>query len=659
MARRLFVAGLVLLFAVATNGTAAPPTVPTSLPYQGLLLDGLGAPRTGSVDLTVRIYDGIVGGTLVYKQSFPGIALADGVFTVQLGPAGEGSDAPSNPLTTDLATALSGDAGPTAPVRFLEVTVGGDGALSRTQILASAYAIRAASAATADTAANATNVGGVAGLYVTEFFEQFNADGAAPPNYDASEGVADTDGDGILNFVDTDNDNDGLLDGDEVVDGSDINLTTPSITQIAPATGSDVTPTAVTVTGTSFQLGQTFTIGSQTPAISNLTATSFQATVAPQPSGAVSYSVTIPNGQGAVVVNGFTFVSPPPGTIPATPHGVTLGATPANAAGYDLAIKPGTTEILLGGHKMYAVGDAAVALIVHPLASRGAAGQIAVAYDASNRASGLRCRDLAPTCVIEVLTDLDADGELEDETGTAIETLNGTATIESAQLERDPTAGWVAGYVRRAFAADAVVVHDRNGDGDFADANEKVVIEPAGSLSASKSALAVDAAGHVAYAYFLSTVGVRLAWDRNGDGDFADTITGNPELVTLPGVGLDCFDLAFDPAGHLAVAYQSFGQKLSRDLNDDGDFADAGETVSLGATSSCPEVAMASAQPAAVAFSSDLRLDRNADGDFDDSAELAHLAASIGNTGDLKLNGTNRAIAVGTTGLYLFSTDPP
>jgi DNA-binding FrmR family transcriptional regulator len=72
--------------------------------------------------------------------------LNDGVFSVQLGPTGEGSDAPTNPLTTDLATALAGDAGITAPVRFLEVTVGGDGALTRTQILSSAYALRATSA---------------------------------------------------------------------------------------------------------------------------------------------------------------------------------------------------------------------------------------------------------------------------------------------------------------------------------------------------------------------------------------------------------------------------------------------------------------------------------------------------------------------------------
>src|SRR4030042_1308637 len=108
-----------------------PPGGPGSLPYQALPLAGLGQPRTGSVDLVARVWDAVIGGTLVYKQSFPAVALADGVFTVQLGPTGEGSDAPANPLTTDLGTALAGDSGATSPVRFLAVTVGSAGALER------------------------------------------------------------------------------------------------------------------------------------------------------------------------------------------------------------------------------------------------------------------------------------------------------------------------------------------------------------------------------------------------------------------------------------------------------------------------------------------------------------------------------------------------
>jgi hypothetical protein len=297
---------------------------------------------------------------------------------------------------------------------------------------------------------------------------------------------------------------------------------------------------------------------------------------------------------------------------------------------------------------------------VHPLATRGASGQIAVAYDASNRVSGLRCRDLSPTCVVEVLSDTDADGELEDETGVPIETLNGTATLHAAQLERDPTAGWVAAYARRNFSADIIVAHDRNGDGDFADASEFVVVEPAGaSFGATKSVLAVDAAGRVAYAYFVAGVGVRLAWDRNGDGEFADTVTGKPELVTLAGAAMNCFDLAFDSAGHLAVAYENAGQRLYHDTNDDGVFADAGEELLLGTTSSaCPEVADAGAGRLAVAFGTSLWIDLDGDGDFADAGEQTTLGAPLGNSGDLRGNGSDHVIAVGVGNLFFDDTTP-
>jgi hypothetical protein len=323
-------------------------------------------------------------------------------------------------------------------------------------------------------------------------------------------------------------------------------------------------------------------------------------------------------------------------------------------------VKPGSTEIALGGYKQYGVGDAATSLTLQALASRGVFGQIAVAYDASNRLSGLRCRDLAPGCAIEVLTDLDGDGELEDETGTAIETLNGTATLYSAQLERDPTGGWVAGYLRRNFAAEVAVANDRNGDGDFADASEVVVIESAGAAVApTKSELAVDPAGRVAYAYFVAGVGVRLAWDRNGDGDFSDTVTGNPELVTLAGANVNCFDLAFDSASHLAVSYESGGRKLFRDNNDDGDFGDPGEEQLLDVTpGACPVITATSGAGLAVAFGATLWVDRNGDGDFTDLAEQADLASPIGNSGALEGNGTDRVIAAGVGSVSVGITTP-
>jgi hypothetical protein len=145
--------GLLLILGWSVGAQGAEPELPDRISYQGVLLDSLGAPRTGLVDLTVRIYDeGLGGGTLLYLQHFTGVALSAGVFSVEIGPTGASTDTPDDPLTTSLGEALAGDLAATGPQRFLEVTVGSEGALSRTQIMLVPYALRAESAASADTA---------------------------------------------------------------------------------------------------------------------------------------------------------------------------------------------------------------------------------------------------------------------------------------------------------------------------------------------------------------------------------------------------------------------------------------------------------------------------------------------------------------------------
>lgn len=66
MARSLRLAALATVLAlVPLAPSAAPPDVPASLTYQGVLLDGAGQPRTGAVDLVVRIHDELLAGTLL------------------------------------------------------------------------------------------------------------------------------------------------------------------------------------------------------------------------------------------------------------------------------------------------------------------------------------------------------------------------------------------------------------------------------------------------------------------------------------------------------------------------------------------------------------------------------------------------------------------
>jgi hypothetical protein len=226
-----------------------------------VLLDGAGQPRTGTVDLVVRIYDELLAGTLLYVQSFAAVPLADGVFSVALGPTGSASDAPANPLTTSLATALSGDLVAIGPGRFVELTVGTEDALPRTQVLAVPAALRAETAGTAtsaETAAVALDVASVNGVspeVLSEIYEHASFDGGGPPNTDPLEGVGDVDGDGIANFMDPDNDGDGMTDAVEQGQGSGVNLITPTITGTSPTSGLANSAFDVQVSGTSFQPG--------------------------------------------------------------------------------------------------------------------------------------------------------------------------------------------------------------------------------------------------------------------------------------------------------------------------------------------------------------------------------------------------------------------
>jgi hypothetical protein len=650
-----------LLLAIAPIAMAAAPTVPASLPYQGLLLDGLGQPRTGSVDLTVRVFDALIGGALVYKQSFPAVPLADGVFSVQLGPIGEASDAPSNPLTTDLATALGGDAGATSPVRFLEVTVGADGALSRTQILSSAYALRATSAATADTAQtanDAANVGGVDAYFVSQVYQYFNFDGG-PPTTDPREGLGDTDGDGRANFIDNDNDDDTLTDTNEMEDGSDINLVSPRITAVAPTKLFFTSSSTVTVEGTGFAPGLSVVFGTQTPSPTNVTPTSFNVHVGAQPAGFGDVSVTNANGQTHTAVGSFEFVN-------AVNHTISLLANRTT-----FAARPGTLEVVLGGNQEYGVGVAAEGEFA--FGSVGSIGQIGMTFDPTGKVAGLRCRGGGSTCDVEILVDSDGDNGLADEVAIPVEVASGgTPTLLAADLKATAAGNWVAAYVRRTFGPDVVIAHDRNGDGDFADLNERLTIDSGlGNANVATAAdLAVDGAGRVAYVYYRAIgTAIRVAHDRSGDGDYADTVDGNPELSTLATATPTCLGATFDGAGHLAVIWgdsAGTGATLARDTNGDGDFTDAGETVAIvtGSSTTACDVDYRPGQPFAVLHNAGgsasllhLKLDKNDDGDFADVGEDQTLVSSAGTDAALALNGVSNALIATQTKIVVGVTD--
>jgi hypothetical protein len=60
-------------------------SVPNLIPFQGLLTDNGGNPITGGVSLDLAIYDAPGGGTLLWSETQGAVAVADGLFDVQLG----------------------------------------------------------------------------------------------------------------------------------------------------------------------------------------------------------------------------------------------------------------------------------------------------------------------------------------------------------------------------------------------------------------------------------------------------------------------------------------------------------------------------------------------------------------------------------------------
>lgn len=638
------------LVLTAGAALAAPPSLPGQHGYQGVLLDDQGVPRTGNVDLTLRVYDSPTGGTLLYKQIFLGVPLDSGVFTVTLGPAGSATDTPANPLTTSLATALAGDLSGTGPSRFLQVTVGAEGPLARTQILSVPYALRSQSAESADLAAialEASNVNGLPSSVFSEIYEHTNLDGSGPGNTDPAEGQGDTDGDGAANFVDADNDNDTLSDSTEVSEGSDINLVTPFLTDVAPTSGLTTIATTVTVSGGNFEPGLAVVFGSQSPTPQNLTPTSFQVSVGPQAAGAADVQVTRLNGQTDLLADAFSFFVPVLVNLPIA------GGTPLTATG--------STQIALSGLDNYAVdrdasGTPEAPVFPFPDAQNG---ELAVGFDATSVLVGIRCRAVGLSCLVEVSRDSDADYDLADEAGVLLEsqtTLQGR--ILSPSLVFDPLGRTVAGYVEADGPATAVVAHDRNGDGLFTGTNERVTVSATATTNV-KAEATVDPSGRVALAWFNDTGDtIRVAWDRSGDGDYADTVGGNPELstlVTLTGPPV-CLGAGFAPDGDLAVVYDAgTGPTLARDLNADGDFADASEVTSLSASAGtvCDAHGM-DGFPLAVAHNAggtlNLLVDRNDDADFADTDEVVFLD---------NVNPARVAVARSQTGNTFIATATP
>jgi hypothetical protein len=132
------------------------------------------------------------------------------------------------------------------------------------------------------------------------------------------------------------------------------------------------------------------------------------------------------------------------------------------------------------------------------------------------------------------------------------------------------------GYLKFAY--------DRNGDGDFT-TDEIITVDSIGDVGIYTS-LAFGTGPAISY-YDYSNGYLKLAYDRNDDGDFSDT----GEIITVDdGGGSDTVgqytSLAFGTGP--AISYLDLTNrtlKFAYDRNDDGDFSDTGEIITVDDTS--------------------------------------------------------------------------
>ncbi len=265
----LLCAAIFALVGALLGATPAAAQVPSRVPFQGLLLDAGGAPINDAVDLDFELFDALTNGNSLWSESHPGVIVVDGVYSVDLGS--------SVPLGSAV---LAGGAA------FLEITVSGETLVPRQQLLAVPYSLVS------------ENVGSVSSLILEQIIQDFPFDGQEPGNLDPSEGTGDTDGDGLANFLDPDNDNDGISDAAELVEGKDINLVSPSISNVSPSTLVGYCESTLVVTGANFATLASVGFGAEAPIPSGSSGTQFSVDVtAPTSQSSLPLSVVLANGE--------------------------------------------------------------------------------------------------------------------------------------------------------------------------------------------------------------------------------------------------------------------------------------------------------------------------------------------------------------------------
>ena len=242
---------------------------------------------------------------------------------------------------------------------------------------------------------------------------------------------------------------------------------------------------------------------------------------------------------------------------------------------------------------------------------------------------------------LKLAYDRNYDGDFADAGEiTTVDRIESVGSHTSAAFGTGPAISYHEGT-----NLDLKLANDRNNDGDFTDADEITTVDSAGYVGAHTS-LAIGSGPAISY-YDIANGDLKLAYDRNDNGYYQ----GPGEIITVDSDGYvgEYTSLAFGSGPAISYYDWSNGDlKLAYDRNNDGDFTDTDEIITVDSDGDVGMyTSLAFGTGPAISYydmtNGDLKLayDRNNNGDFTDTGEII----TVDSTGDV---GMHTSLAFGS-----------
>jgi hypothetical protein len=160
----------------------------------------------------------------------------------------------------------------------------------------------------------------------------------------------------------------------------------PTVSSVAPSSGSTAGGTAVTITGTNFAAGATVNFGSTAATdVTVVNSTTITATTPAGGAGAVTVTVTDPGGQSGSLASAFTYIAPPTVSSVAPNSGLAAGGTAVTITGTNFAAGATVTFGAAAATNVVVVN----ATTITATTPAGSAGAVAVTVTANGRSGSL------------------------------------------------------------------------------------------------------------------------------------------------------------------------------------------------------------------------------------------------------------------------------